>query len=150
VIVFPTLRQRIAECPGELDDLVDRVVALRMGEPAPELAAMVRDALDRDLPADYAWPGNVRELEQAVRRILLTHSYQGDLAKPHDAAAALVAEIDAGTLQASELLSRYCAILYQRYGTYEEVARRTQLDRRTVKKHVEAAQGRLESEGGDR
>jgi two-component system, NtrC family, response regulator HydG len=33
----------------------------------------------------------------------------------------------------------YCALLYERFGTYEEVARRAGLDRRTVKKHVVAA-----------
>jgi DNA-binding CsgD family transcriptional regulator len=29
--------------------------------------------------------------------------------------------------------------LYQRYGTFEEVARRARLDRRTVKKHIKLA-----------
>ncbi|OGR15802.1 MAG: hypothetical protein A2X81_08165 [Desulfobacterales bacterium GWB2_56_26] len=31
----------------------------------------------------------------------------------------------------------YCRILYARPGTYEAVAKTTQLDRRTVKKHIE-------------
>jgi len=30
----------------------------------------------------------------------------------------------------------FCALLYKRFGTYEEVARKTGLDRRTVKKYV--------------
>jgi hypothetical protein len=43
----------------------------------------------------------------------------------------------AGTLEARELLGQYCTLIYQRYGTYQEVARRTGLDRRTVKKYVQ-------------
>lgn len=39
-------------------------------------------------------------------------------------------------MEASELMSAYCALLYQRFGTYEEVARRAKLDRRTVKKYL--------------
>ena len=39
-------------------------------------------------------------------------------------------------MNAQELLHAYCALLYQRFGTYEEVARRVKLDRRTVKKYV--------------
>jgi hypothetical protein len=36
------------------------------------------------------------------------------------------------------LLAGYCQLLYERVGTYEAVARRTHLDRRTVKKYVGA------------
>jgi hypothetical protein len=45
-------------------------------------------------------------------------------------------DVDAGALDADALLTRYCAMLYRRVGTYEEVARRTGLDRRTVRKYV--------------
>jgi hypothetical protein len=61
------------------------------------------------------------------------------MAKP-DAQARLLAGIEAGLLDAEALLSAYCNLLYQREGTYEEVARRTRLDRRTVKKHILAHQ----------
>jgi hypothetical protein len=40
-------------------------------------------------------------------------------------------------VNAQSLLARYCFQPYQRYGTFEEVARRAKLDRRTVKKYVE-------------
>ena len=49
----------------------------------------------------------------------------------------IVEGIDTGDLTAQELLSSYCKLLYNKYGTYEEIARRTNLDRRTVKKHIE-------------
>jgi len=51
-------------------------------------------------------------------------------------AADLAAALDSGSLSASELLHRYCALLHARLGTYEAVARRTGLDRRTAKKYV--------------
>lgn len=53
-----------------------------------------------------------------------------------DVQARLLAGIEGGRLDAEALLSAYCTLLYQRHGTYEEVARRTHLDRRTVKKYI--------------
>jgi DNA invertase Pin-like site-specific DNA recombinase len=49
----------------------------------------------------------------------------------------LQAGIGRGSLDADALLSDYCQLLYERHGTYEEVARRTKLDRRTVKAYLE-------------
>jgi DNA-binding transcriptional regulator LsrR (DeoR family) len=40
-------------------------------------------------------------------------------------------------LTAQELLSRYCSNLYMKHGTYEAVARITDLDRRTVRKYID-------------
>ena len=42
-----------------------------------------------------------------------------------------------GSLDADALLAGYCTLLHARHGTYEEVARRTRLDRRTVKSYIE-------------
>jgi DNA-binding NtrC family response regulator len=98
---------------------------------------MVRQVILTTLGRDYAWPGNVRELEQAVRRILLTRQYEGDHKTVEtDLRSNLLNGIDQGNLDADGVLSRYCAMLYQRHGTFEEVARRTHLDRRTVKKYI--------------
>jgi hypothetical protein len=138
VITVPPLRQRIAEDARELERLVVLLVRRAVGAEHDELVERVMDAL-RDLPTDYAWPGNVRELEQAVRRILLSERYRGDVAASAPAAGrSLAAELAEGTLDAREVLSRYCGLLYDKFGTFEEVARRTQLDRRTVKKYVQA------------
>jgi hypothetical protein len=38
-------------------------------------------------------------------------------------------------------MTEYCGLLYRRFGTYEDVARTTGLDRRTVKKYVLLAGG---------
>ena len=140
VIEVPSLRQRIAESPAERDQLVRLMVARITGAEAPDLVADTMRALDNGLPRGYAWPGNVRELEQAVRRILLTGRYV-----PHVSSAAadeneaLADQMRSGELTASELLSRYCAMLYRRFGTYAEVAKRTGIDPRTSRKYVEEA-----------
>src|SRR5688572_16083157 len=81
VIEVPTLRQRIAESPAELEQLVALLVERIAGFQSAELLQTVTDSLEKHLPSDYAWPGNVRELEQAVRRVLLTGRYAGDLAQ---------------------------------------------------------------------
>ena len=140
VIEMPTLRQRISEAPGELEQLVRLLVARIAGSDDRALADSVMEALEASVPRSYPWPGNVRELEQAVRRILLTGRYAGDLADPSQSEEeALLAKLRAGELTASQLLEQYCALLYRRYGTYAEVAKRTGLDPRTSRKYVESA-----------
>jgi transcriptional regulator with GAF, ATPase, and Fis domain len=84
------------------------------------------------------WPGNVRELEQAVRRILLTGRYEGDKgAALQDAELDLTQTMESGGVSVQELTALYCRRLFARFGSYGEVARKTGLDWRTVKKYVE-------------
>jgi DNA-binding NtrC family response regulator len=135
-ISVPSLRQRIIEEPRELEEMVSHLLARMLAESRQELVDMVLNALRRDLPPGYPWPGNVRELEQAVRRILLTGSYQGDTAVAGETER-IVTEMDEGNVDAQTLLTTYCRRLYERYGTYEEVARRLRIDRRTVKKYLQ-------------
>ncbi|MCF7839108.1 MAG: sigma 54-interacting transcriptional regulator [Candidatus Marinimicrobia bacterium] len=139
VIEIPTLQQRLAEDPGELDRLIAHLVRRLAGPDAAELTDIVRSALARQPGPHYPWPGNVRELEQAIRRILLTQAYHGDTRHTTgEAVARLAADVTAGALTADELLARYCRHLYQRNNNYEAVARQTGLDRRTVKRYVTA------------
>lgn len=138
IIVVPTLRQRVQEEPRELEALIGSILRRMIGEAAAPYAHLVREALNRDLGDAYPWPGNVRELEQAVRRIIITRHYRGDkAAAPSGHLEQLMVDIDSGTMDAQTLLADYCGLLYRRHGTYEEVARRTKLDRRTVKKYVQ-------------
>jgi transcriptional regulator with PAS, ATPase and Fis domain len=137
VIVVPPLRQRLRESPAELACLASVVVSRILGFDRPDVTDRVVQTLEDDLPRDYGWPGNVRELEQAVRRILVTGHYRPDescVSRPGEAELERVL----GSLQMStaELLGRYCAALYAQYGSYEAVARHTQLDRRTVKRYL--------------
>jgi len=140
VVHVPPLRQRLQESKAELEDLLVFLVERMTGEVTPEMVALVRAALDTGVGLDYAWPGNVRELEQAVRRILLTRRYEAD--RPAAAKSVrdqLVEGIDRGSLDADALLSGYCTLLHQRHHTFEEVARRANLDRRTVKRYLRQA-----------
>jgi DNA-binding NtrC family response regulator len=139
VIAIPSLAERIGEDPAELDDLLDHTVACILGKPSSQLTDMLRDTITSRLGTGYAWPGNVRELEQCVRRILLNRTYDpSDPAPPADPDARLAADILEGNLDAQGLLAAYCHALHRRLGTIEAVARQVGLDRRTVKKHIEA------------
>jgi DNA-binding NtrC family response regulator len=139
IIVVPTLRQRLGEEPRELAALVRTLLGRMLGPQGDELADFVVAALVDGVGLAYPWPGNVRELEQAVRRILVTGSYQGEPdvvpARPDHPLLGAIAE---GELDARQVLAGYCKLLHQRHGTIEEVARRTRLDRRTVKKHLDS------------
>jgi len=149
IILVPPLRQRLQEDPAELRQLLEHVIAGMVGEPAAELVAMVQRTLQHNLGEQYPWPGNVRELEQATRRILLTRDYAGSARRvAPDRRAELIAGLEAGTLDADALLAGYCALLYEDSGSYEAVARRTNLDRRTVKKYIQQRPGptRLDEE----
>lgn len=137
VISVPPLNQQLKEDPGTLKKLLNHVIKRITGASSPDLLKSVLTVLEKELPRDYSWPGNVRELEQAARRILLTNSYRGDSREiPTDLQSCLHQGIDEGTMNAQEILTAYCTLLYQRFGTFEEVARKTKLDRRTVKKYV--------------
>jgi transcriptional regulator with AAA-type ATPase domain len=147
VIVVPALRQRIAEDPRELRLLTERLVLRMTGEPAAEMVDFLWEVLQELVDREYPWPGNVRELEQAVRRILITRRYEGvSTSAPTDD---WEEQIQAGTLTADELLTRYCQQVFRKCGVYEEVARRIGLDPRTVKRYVLGAQPTSKSQGND-
>ena len=139
VIEVPPLRVRLAESPGELEELVRLLVGRIAGSQDTELVATVLEGLRRDVPDGYPWPGNVRELEQAVRRVLLTGRYGAELTAAADPDDALVENLRAGELTAAQLLARYSAMLYRRLGSYAAVAKRTGLDPRTSRKYIDGA-----------
>lgn len=137
IIIVPPLRQRISEEPKELESLTGKILQRLTGDASLPYVQLVQNAVSLDLGNSYAWPGNVRELEQAIRRIIVTGHYYGDKSiSSENTETEFVTEIKEGTMDAEALLSGYCNSLYRRWGTYEEVARRTNLDRRTVKKYI--------------
>lgn len=137
-IIVPSLQQRIQENPSELDDLIANTVERITGHKAEDLIGAVKEVINKNLGKDYHWPGNVRELAQCIRRVAIKCDYAGDTTiASEDLKTKLFTNIDSGKLNAQNLLAAYCTILYQRYRTYEQVARVTQLDRRTVKKYID-------------
>ncbi len=145
IIVVPPLRQRIKENPFELDYLLKNRILKIIGSASPGTVAMVRNILKEKLGPGYSWPGNVRELEQYVRRILLNRNacmpdQAGNICSagsPESSGTRLAAPISKGEITAQDLLNAYCYELFEKYNTIGEVARRTGLDRRTVKKYCD-------------
>jgi len=139
VIEVPPLRVRIAEDSGELTRLVSVILERQLGTASAEtLTSRIVDSLNQGPGPDYSWPGNVRELEQAVRRILLSGHYQPEAyISSLPESERWISQVESGTLSAESMMSSYCFMLWKRLGSYEEVARKTGLDRRTVKKYVD-------------
>lgn len=142
-IHVPPLRDRIREHTEELTDLIKHVLSWILGTTdipnrIDELSQRIETVLSQKLGPDYNWPGNVRELEQHARSILLTGTCNpSERPAAASAASRLHIGIDEASYEADELLADYCKLLYDQFGTYEEVARRTNLDRRTAKKYIQ-------------
>jgi transcriptional regulator with GAF, ATPase, and Fis domain len=133
IITVPPLRERIRETPKELDMLAGHLMERICGA---KLKLPIIGKLKEGLGRNYAWPGNVRELEQAIRRIMITGAYAGDSCIEAKAESSMSEVFESGSLTAKELVEKYCCELYEVHGNYGEVARRTGLDWRTVKKNV--------------
>jgi len=137
VIEIPSLQQRIQENPDELRHLIESLLNRVTDIPAPLLANRIETYIRKTVPENYAWPGNVRELEQCIRQICITGQYQiakqnNNTNQQHEFVLSETSEENG----AQQLLQRYCRFLYDEQGSYEAVARITQLDRRTVKKYI--------------
>ncbi len=137
IIEVPPLRTRIQQHPSELDDLLDFTILRMTGIHATKIVSKVKRIIDRRLGNHYTWPGNVRELEQCVRSVLLRRDYLGKHEQENPSLTHYLCQgIQSQNLPVADLLSGYCSLLYDNLGTYEKVAQKTGLDRRTVKKHI--------------
>ena len=136
VIVVPSLFERLREDAGELDLLLASILRHILGKDNSDVLSLVRRIIERDLGPDYTWPGNVRELEQCVRHILISERAGSTTmaAASQGSDEHLLAIARNATVR--DLTIRYSKALYARHGTYEEVARRAGLDRRTAKAYV--------------
>jgi len=135
LIRTPSLADQIRDSPAVLHELVQYMTMRTVGDEAAQCLGEVEDWIKQNLPADYSWPGNYRELEQCVRNVIIRRSYQ-PISNPEPDDDDFFRRYRAGEATADELLSHYAAHLYRLTGTFEEAARRLQLDRRTVKKKV--------------
>jgi transcriptional regulator with PAS, ATPase and Fis domain len=138
-IEVPTLRERLSGAPDELRFLGGHLLERMTGWAGGEEKEQVLTCLEEGVPEGYGWPGNVRELEQALRRILLT-GHPGIVPEPQEKEEA---EFRSPAVPADlrrmpvAVRARVLRQLYDAYGTYAETARRTGLDRRTVKRWME-------------
>jgi transcriptional regulator with AAA-type ATPase domain len=139
-VVTPSLAEQLADSPGVIRELVVFITMKIAGAEGEELAQEVIPWIEEHLGPSYAWPGNYRELEQCVRNFLIRRDYKPAGSRSvEDAADALARDLRAGKITAEQLLERYCAIVYRSTGSYEETARRLNIDRRTVKSKVVAS-----------
>jgi len=137
LIVTPALHEQLRESPHVLRELVLFIARRVAGDEAEALADEVEAWISTRVGRDYAWPGNIRELEQCVRSVLIRKEYHP--LRPRDVSAHedFARAVGSGTMTADELLRRYCTLVYSQTGSYEETARRLQLDRRTVKSKID-------------
>ncbi|MGE0683786.1 MAG: sigma 54-interacting transcriptional regulator, partial [Candidatus Binatia bacterium] len=138
LITTPSLREQLRESPAMLRELLVFIVRRVVGDEAEILAKEIETWILDHLGSDYEWPGNIRELEQCVRNVLVRREYRPSQTPPPSLHEAFARAFDAGTLTADELLRRYCTTVYAQTGSYEETARRLQIDRRTVKSKIDA------------
>ena len=139
LIETPSLAEQIEDSPAVFRELLLYMTRRVVGEEAEQALPEIQQWIETHLPRGYRWPGNYRELEQCVRNVVIRRSY-----RPVQDEPAAVPDGDffeqyrAGRLTASDVLSHYAALVYRLTGSYEEAARRLQIDRRTVRAKVQS------------
>lgn len=142
-VALPPLSARLREAASPQQELAQLIAALcadRIDAQAPDHEHIAQTLISA-LGPDYAWPGNLHELTHAIAQVELLGSYQISDARQATTsdvvdAQALAMSLVQGEISIKELTERYCVMLYEQLGTYEAVAARTGLDRRTVKKYI--------------
>src|SRR5262245_22184223 len=137
LIVTPSLQEQLRESPEVLRELLLFIARRVAGVEAEALAEEVQTWIVQHLSPDYEWAGNIRELEQCVRNVLVRKEYRPPQVRTHSAHEEFSRAFTEGELTADELLRRYCTLVYAQTRSYEETARRLQLDRRTVKSKID-------------
>jgi transcriptional regulator of acetoin/glycerol metabolism len=138
LIETPSLADQIENSPENLRELLLYMTRRAVGDEAGSMLPEIEQWIKTHLPQDYRWPGNYRELEQCVRNIVIRRSYRPlRQEQPDDATERFFENFRAGQLNMSEVVSHYVAQVYRQTGSYEEAARRLELDRRTVKAKVQ-------------
>jgi transcriptional regulator with AAA-type ATPase domain len=137
VIATPSLQERLQADPTELRELLLFIARRFTDGEAEPLVDEVESWIRKNLGLDYPWPGNVRELEQCLRNVLIRKEYHPPRPSEITFRERFRQELLDGKLTADELMRRYATMIYSVTGTYEEVARRLQIDRRTAKSKID-------------
>ena len=138
LVTTPPLQEQLRETPEVLRELLIFIARRVVGADAEALAEEVEGWIVRHLGREYPWPGNIRELEQCLRNVLVRKEYRPTQTRAVTVQEDLSQAMTNGAVTADELLRRYCTLVYAQTGSYEETARRLQIDRRTVKSKVDA------------
>ncbi|RAP39099.1 hypothetical protein DID80_00400 [Candidatus Marinamargulisbacteria bacterium SCGC AAA071-K20] len=124
-ITLPTLAKRISQNNKELALLSENIITKIFKKPIPELASFVINILKDQIPKHYSWCGNVRELEQCIKQIIMTQSVSLSRAESNPP--------DIEQKDAKSLLSTHAKKLYEKYKSYQLVAKELNIDWRTAK-----------------
>ncbi|OXU14483.1 sigma 54-interacting transcriptional regulator [Sedimentisphaera salicampi] len=132
-LTVPPLRERIDQSRDNLALIASKALEQCTGISNPEAAEKLSEQLIVKGGLEYSWPENERELSCFVKSFLLSGGEE------------LISESDnshgkdflSSRPTAAKLLSDYCKMLYEEYGSYEQAARTAGLDRRTAKKYIE-------------
>jgi transcriptional regulator with GAF, ATPase, and Fis domain len=136
----PSLREQVTGSPEQLRNLLRFIARRVVGDAEAEaLAGETETWIAANLPADYPWPGNVRELEQCVRNVMIRKAYVPASAARGGDEDGYIEAVRNRTLTADQLIEEYCLRVYEETGSYSAAAKRLDLDRRTVKGHVDNA-----------
>lgn len=137
MIVTPSLRDQLVDAPAVLNELVRFLARRVVGEDADALADEVVRWIDEHLGPGYDWPGNIRELERCIRSVLIRKEYRPLRMEARGAREEVAEEFARGALTADEVLRRYATLVYADVGSFQEVARRLEIDRRTAKSRID-------------
>ncbi len=133
VIVTPSLKEQILSQEDEFEFLAD-FIAHRIAPDARDgLKADVLNWFESSAMGSYDWPGNMRELEQCVRNIMIHNDYTPPQKSNCGLSDSFANQLNSCSLPAEQVLSRYCAMAYQKYGSYEKAGAVLKMDRRTLK-----------------
>lgn len=142
IITTPSLAEQLKDDPQDMTRLIGFILKRYVGDDADTLTSHILNQIHQQIGSDYNWPGNIRELQQCVSNILIRNKYQPFVANNTiDPLQSLKQATHNGKLTADALLNQYCKLVYANAGSYEAAAAQLGLDRRTVKKRVDAVDG---------
>jgi len=145
IVHTPTLREQLADSPGDLATLVAFLTQRIIPEDQQESASLAREVvawIEKNLGDKYPWPGNIRELEQCVRNIMIRGSYRpsGRTGLPTElkGRARLAALVTNGELNQDQLIRHYTSLSFAIHGSYAAAADHLQVNWRTVREKLDA------------
>lgn len=136
MIQTPSLEQQLSDNYDDLKILVVHLADQLSCLDGAQIGNEACEWIEANLGRHYSWPGNVRELEQCLRNFMIRGVYCPVNQSTANTRQQIVNSMLSGEFTAEQLLEKYCTMIYSQTGSYEEAARRLEIDRRTVKRKV--------------